>query len=407
MQKLKRFYWVARDRFQQKQKGFIVAESKEIATLELLQRGLQQIKLQQHWQLNNKPSYAEICDLLNQLSVLLKSAIPLKQSLHILWKNCTNIVLNQWIKQLIQDLEAGLAFSQALEKQGKFLNFQERQLIKIGEITGKLSQVCEQIAQHKQQSLSLQRKIQKILLYPVMVLAISLVLTLLLLIFIVPQFAEMYGDNQEKLPVFTALLLNLSSGLQQYILHFFLLLFLIVFLIRQRLKHSLWLNQQKHKLIAHIPVINQIVQLSRLIGFCRSLFLMLHSGIPLNQALGSFLPQKTIWQKNTSVQGDLVLMEEVKGILSGLEQGHSLSRSISSRLFPIQVQQMLEIGEQSGKLASMLQHIADSQQQQLDHRIDLLSQMLEPLLMVIIGGLIGLIMLGMYLPIFNMGQLIQ
>ena len=412
MRKLKLFKWRGINRLQQKQKGTIVAESAMIAQQQLMSRGLQHIKLQQNWQLNSKPKSEEVCALLSQLATLLQAAVPLKNSLQILLQHCTNIALNSWLRQLLKDIESGLAFSQALEKQhlGKqhtYLTYQDRQLIRVGEMTGKLPTVCHEIAQHKQQALALQRKIRKILLYPVLVLGISLILTALLLLFIVPQFAEMYDNSSAPLPTFTQVLLTLSQGLQDYWLHLLICMTLTILFIRARLKYSPWLNRQKSRLINATPVLSRIVQLSRLVGFSRSLFLMLQAGVPLNQALQSFLPQHPSWQRSSNVQGDWLLIEEVQSILHWLQQGYAFSASVSGHIFPLAAQQMLQVGEQSGQLPKMLQFITNDHQQQLDYQIDLLSQMLEPLLMVIIGGLIGLIMLGMYLPIFNMGALVQ
>ena len=412
MRKLKLFKWRGINRLQQKQKGTIVAESAVMAQQQLMSRGLQHIKLQQNWQLNSKPKNAEVCALLSQLATLLQAAVPLKNSLQILLQHCTNIALNAWLRQLLKDIESGLAFSQALEKQtvekqNQYLTYQDRQLIKVGEMTGKLPTVCHEIAQHKQQALALQRKIRKILLYPVLVLGISLILTALLLLFIVPQFAAMYDNSSAQLPTFTQVLLTLSQGLQDYWLHLLTCMTLTTLFIRARLKHSPWFNRQKIRLINAMPVLNRIVQLSRLVGFSRSLFLMLQAGVPLNQALQSFLPQNPSWQRSPNVQGDWLLIEEVQSILHWLQQGYAFSASVSGHIFPLAAQQMLQVGEQSGQLPKMLQFIANDHQQQLDYQIDLLSQMLEPLLMVIIGGLIGLIMLGMYLPIFNMGALVQ
>ncbi len=412
MRKLKLFKWRGINRLQQKQKGTIVAESAVIAQQQLMSRGLQHIKLQQNWQLNSNPKNAEVCALLSQLATLLQAAVPLKNSLQILLQHCTNIALNSWLRQLLKDIESGLAFSQALEKQhlGKqhtYLTYQDRQLIRVGEMTGKLPTVCHEIAQHKQQALALQRKIRKILLYPLLVLGISLILTALLLLFIVPQFAAMYDNSSAQLPTFTQVLLTLSQGLQDYWLHLLICMTLTILFIRARLKHSPWFNRQKIRLINAMPVLNRIVQLSRLVGFSRSLFLMLQAGVPLNQALQSFLPQNPSWQRSPNVQGDWLLIEEVQSILHWLQQGYAFSASVSGHIFPLAAQQMLQVGEQSGQLPKMLQFIANDHQQQLDYQIDLLSQMLEPLLMVIIGGLIGLIMLGMYLPIFNMGALVQ
>ena len=412
MRKLKLFNWHGVNRLQQKQKGTIVAESAVMAQQQLMSRGLQHIKLQQNWQLNSKPKNAEVCALLSQLATLLQAAVPLKNSLQILLQHCTNIALNSWLRQLLKDIESGLAFSQALEKQNvekqnQYLTYQDRQLIKVGEMTGKLPTVCHEIAQHKQQALALQRKIRKILLYPLLVLGISLILTALLLLFIVPQFAAMYDNSSAQLPTFTQVLLTLSQGLQDYWLHLLICITLTILFIRARLKHSPWFNRQKIRIINATPVLNRIVQLSRLVGFSRSLFLMLQAGVPLNQALQSFLPQNPSWQRSPNVQDDWPLIEEVQSILHWLQQGYAFSASVSGHIFPLVAQQMLQVGEQSGQLPKMLQFIANDHQQQLDYQIDLLSQMLEPLLMVIIGGLIGLIMLGMYLPIFNMGALVQ
>lgn len=134
---------------------------------------------------------------------------------------------------------------------------------------------------------------------------------------------------------------------------------------------------------------------------------MLQSGVPLKQALQSFLPQQKSWQIRPTRQSDWALITQVEQMLTYIEQGYPLSHCLSSEFFPIQAQQMLRIGEQSGQLSTMLRHIANNYRQRLEHQIDLLSQLLEPVLMLIIGSLIGIIMLGMYLPIFNMGSIIQ
>ncbi|ABR73985.1 type II secretion system protein F [Actinobacillus succinogenes] len=402
--KLSMYRWKATDRFDQQQRGELVAEDEIKAKQILFSRQLRNIRLQRNWQLSPAPKNVEICDLLQQLATLLQASVPLKNSLHILLSNCANIPLYQWLQQLLRDIESGLAFSQTLNRQQKFLTHQECQLIRVGEMTGQLAKVCQQIALSKQQGLALQRKIQKILLYPMMILIISLILTALLLIFIVPQFAEMYGGESTQLPLFTQILMNLSQTLQQYFVLFCLGLAAIIFFIKHRLRHSLRLHRQKNKLVAVIPVLGQIVSLSRLVRFCRSLHLMLHAGVPLHQALLSFLPTD---KSDTVIRYDVALIQEVQFMLQGIQKGFAFSACVGSALFPMQAQQMLQVGERAGKLPLMLQHIADNYQQQLDHKIDLLSQMLEPFLMLIIGSIIGLIMLGMYLPIFNMGSLIQ
>ena len=402
----KLFYYQGSNELNQKQKGSIIADTKQQAHFQLISRGLTHIKLQQNWQFGAKPKNSEISELLNQLATLLQSAIPLKNSLQILQQNYTQIMLNEWLERLLQSIESGLVFSQAIEQQGKYLTQQEIQLIQVGEMTGKLSVVCKKIATHRSQSLALQRKLQKIMLYPSMVLGISLLLTLALLLFIVPQFAEMYSGNNAELPTITAILLFISNFLKQNIGILLFFAFSCFLFYNFYLKRQTWFHQQKNQLISITPIFGTIQNLSRLVNFSQSLQIMLQAGVPLNQALESFLPRTQTWQTKKTLVNDIVLDKEVRSILQWVSQGYAFSHSVSSDLFPMEAQQMLQIGEQSGKLALMLEHIADNYQEKLNHQIDLFSQMLEPLMMVIIGSLIGIIMMGMYLPIFNMGALI-
>lgn len=403
----KLFYYQAKNALGQAQKGSIIVDSSQQAQFLLMNRGLSHIKLQQNWQFNTAPKKAEISALLNQLATLLQSAIPLKNSLQILQQNCTQIALNTWLEQLLHAIESGLSFSQSIEQQGKYLTQQEIQLIQVGEITGKLATVCHKIALHRSQSLALQRKLQKIMLYPSMVLGISLLLTLALLLFIVPQFAEMYQGNNAELPALTSVLLATSNFLKQDIGILAILAVLFILIYQVKLKHTPWFQKQKSRVIANTPIFGKIQQLSRLVNFSQSLSIMLQAGVPLNQALNSFLPRAQTWQHKKPVISDQVLDAEVRSILQWVSQGYPFSESVSSHLFPMDAQQMLQVGEKSGKLALMLQHISESYQEKLNHQIDLLSQMLEPLMMVIIGSLIGIIMMGMYLPIFNMGSVVQ
>ncbi|HAS03286.1 MAG TPA: type II secretion protein F [Pasteurella multocida] len=249
MKKLKMFRWKGINRLQQIQKGVIVAESKEIAQQSLLLQGVHQLHLQRNWQLSMQSKYTEICDLLMQLAMLLQASVPLKESLQLLQRHASNIELTQWLRQLLCSLESGFSFSTALATQDRYLTKQEYQLISVGESIGKLPLVCAQLAKQRQQSLGLRRKVQKMLFYPMLVLAVTLI-------------------------------------------------------------------------------------------------------------------------------------------------------------FPEMAQQMLHVGEQTGRLSEMLQYIAESYQQTLEHQLDLLSQLLEPCLMLVIGSIIGVILLGMYLPMFNMGALV-
>lgn len=230
------------------------------------------------------------------------------------------------------------------------------------------------------------------------VLVISLLLTLGLVLFIVPQFAELYGESAEKLPFFTQILLNFSLFLRQFGL-WLMLGFLVIFIAFKIIKkHSK--KQKKTKLWReNLPIFGELFRLSRLCNFSFSLSLMLKAGIPLPLALQSFLPYATTQ--------DPRLKRDIDKALKGLHQGYAFSTSLSPHFFPPAAKQMLQIGEQTGQLGEMLGRIGKDTQQKIDHQIEMLSQLIEPLLMVVIGSIIGVIMLAMYLPIFNMGSLIQ
>lgn len=392
------FQWRGLNALQCEQRGSLLAENREQAEAILLVRGLQQLKIQRNWRLPSRVKAAEISELMQQMAVLLQAALPLKNVLLILQQHCQQEKLLHWLKQLLHGIENGYAFSQVLQQFPQYLSERDRQLIRIGEASGRLAQICRQIATDKAEQLALQRKVQKILLYPLLVLAVSLGLTVLLLLFIVPQFAEMYQQNQQQLPHFTRLLLSLSQTLQDYGGRLLLLLMLLIGGAQYAYRHNRRFRTLIFALLQKLPLFGRLSQLRNLVDSSRNLALMLQAGIPLNQALHTFLP--------ADESAPNALQQDIAQSLQLLQRGYRFSQSVSSRWFPQQAQQMLIIGEQSGCLVQMLQHIADNYQRQLDHQIDLLSQLLEPLLMLLIGGLIGAVMLGMYLPIFDMGAML-
>ncbi|MGR6981913.1 type II secretion system F family protein [Testudinibacter sp. P27/CKL/0425] len=392
------FRWRGINALQCEQQGSLLADNAEQAQAILLGRGLQQLKIQRNWRLPSKVSHAEICELMQQMALLLQAALPLKNVLLILQQHTQQEKLLRWLQQLIQGLESGYSFSQTLQQNPQFLTERDRQLIRIGELSGRLPQICRQIADDKNEQLALQRKLQKILLYPLLVLGVSLLLTVLLLLFIVPQFAEMYQQNQQQLPHFTRFLLQLSDILHTYGGRLLILLSIFSFGARYFYQHNRSFRAGLQHIARCLPLFGGLNQLRNVVDSSRNLGLMLNAGVPLNQALQSFL--------NSSDAPKTALQQEITHSLQLLQQGYAFSQSVSSRWMPQQAQQMLVVGEKSGALGPMLQHIAENYQRQLNHRIDLLSQLLEPLLMLVIGGLIGAVMLGMYLPIFDMGAML-
>ncbi|WHP46302.1 type II secretion system F family protein [Mannheimia bovis] len=398
MAKIYEFHWKAVDRFQQKRKGRLLSSSREELESTLLAKGYEQIRVSRNFVFSQNPKKEEISQFLSQLALLVNSAVPLKQALVMILQNCRNIKLHLWLSELIQLIESGYAFSQSLERLNKFIANQEIQLIKMGEQSGKLGLILTNLAQSRVKSDKLAKKVKKILFYPTIVLFISLFLSIGLLVFIVPQFAELYGTKAQALPLITDILFSLSRCLiEQKNLLFTLLLLAVIFFLFFA-KRGNWGTKLKLRLLSKLPIFRQIIEQARIVFFSQNIALMLNAHIPLDVALKSFLSEKS---------DDPILQKEVEFMLNLLQQGYKFSQGINPNVFGLDMPQMIEIGERSGNVAKMCEHISEIYQQKLDYQIDILSQLLEPMLMLLMGVIVGTIIVGLYLPIFDMGSLVE
>ncbi|AHG75327.1 Fimbrial biogenesis protein [Mannheimia varigena USDA-ARS-USMARC-1296] len=398
MAKIYEFHWKAVDRFQQKRKGRLLSSNREELENRLLTKGYQQIRISRNFVFSQNPKREEISQFLAQLALLVNSAVPLKQALVMILQNCRNIELHLWLSELIQLIESGYAFSQSLERLNKFIANQEIQLIKMGEQSGKLGLILTNLAESRLKSDKLAKKVKKILFYPAIVLFISFSLSIGLLVFIVPQFAELYGTKEQALPLITEILFSLSQCLiEQKNLLFSLFLLAVIFFLFFA-KRENWAAKLKISVLSKLPVFRQIIEQARIVFFSQNIALMLNAHIPLDVALKSFLSEKS---------DDPILQKEVEFMLNLLQQGYKFSQGINSNVFGLDMLQMIEIGEQSGNVAKMCEHISEMYQQKLDYQIDILSQLLEPMLMLLMGVIVGTIIVGLYLPIFDMGSLVE
>ncbi|AKO45425.1 type II secretion system F family protein [[Haemophilus] ducreyi] len=397
MLKIYEFHWRAFNRFNQRQKGKSLAKSHDELEQRLLAKGYSNIHIQRDFILVRKPKSEQITQLINQLAMLLNASVPLKQSLVMVLENVHNIKLYLWLYEIITLLEAGHTFSASLTKMNVYLTKQEIQLIKMGEQSGRLAIMLDNIAKVRTQSQKLANKVKKIMFYPAIILAVSISVLIGLLLFIVPQFEDLYRNKDQSLPFITQLLFQLSNFLQQYAFILFIggLFSGIVsyFLAKKRL---FW-RTLRSRLLNHMPGFQQIIKDARIIFFSQNLALMLNAHIHLDATLKAFLSEH---------RQDPVLHQEILSILSLLKQGYKFSEGLNPTVFTSQVVQMMAIGEQSGNLAKMCMCISQLYQQKLDYQIDLFAQLLEPVLMLVIGIIVGTILIGIYLPIFDMGALV-
>ena len=398
MFKVYEFHWKAVNRFQQKQKGKLLAQNQEELEQRLIKKGFQQIKISRNFIFPKNPKSEEVTQLISQLALLINAKLPLKQALSLILENTQNIKLYLWLEEIIRSIELGYSFSTSLENLNRYLDSQEIQLIKMGEMSGKLGIILENIAKSRSESEKLFSKVKKIMFYPVMVLVIALTLSIGMLVLIVPKFAELYSAKDKTLPFITEVLFFLSNLL---IDNYTFMLFLFVLsgiLLSFLAKKTTVITKIKYHILSNSPVFKNIIAQSRIIYFTQNVALMLNASLRLDLILETFVSNK---------QADPILQKECQSVLTLIKQGYAFSECLNTDVFESQTVQMLSVGERSGKLAEMSEYVSQIYKKKLDDQLDILSQLLEPALMVILGGIVGTIIVGLYLPIFDMGSLVE
>lgn len=398
MFKVYEFHWKAVNRFQQKQKGKLLAQNQEELEQRLIKKGFQQIKISRNFIFPKNPKSEEVTQLISQLALLINAKLPLKQALSLILENTQNIKLYLWLEEIIRSIELGYSFSTSLENLNRYLYSQEIQLIKMGEMSGKLGIILENIAKSRSESEKLFSKVKKIMFYPVMVLVIALTLSIGMLVLIVPKFAELYSAKDKTLPFITEVLFFLSNLLiDNYTFMLFLFVLSGIFLSFLAKKTTV-ITKIKYHILSNFPVFKNIIAQSRIIYFTQNVALMLNASLRLDLILETFLSNK---------QADPILQKECQSVLTLIKQGYAFSECLNTDVFESQTVQMLSVGERSGKLAEMSEYVSQIYKKKLDDQLDILSQLLEPALMVILGGIVGTIIVGLYLPIFDMGSLVE
>ena len=398
MFKVYEFHWKAVNRFQQKQKGKLLARNQEELEQKLIKKGFQQIKISRNFILPKNPKSEEVTQLISQLALLINAKLPLKQALSIILENTQNIKIYLWLEEIIRSVELGYSFSKSLENLNRYLDSQEIQLIKMGEISGKLGVILENIAQSRSESEKLFSKVKKIMFYPVMVLTIALTLSIGMLVLIVPKFAELYSAKDKTLPFITEILFFLSNLLVDNYVFLLVLLILSSVLLSFLAKKTTIITKLKYSILSNMPVFKTILSQSRIVYFTQNVALMLNASLRLDLILETFLSNK---------QADPILQKECLSVLTLIKQGYAFSECLNTEVFESQTVQMLSVGEKSGKLAEMSEYVSQIYKKKLDDQLDILSQLLEPVLMVVLGGIVGTIIVGLYLPIFDMGSLVE
>lgn len=340
---------------------------------------------------------ADIAVFSRQMATMMKAGVPLVQAFDIVADGLENPSLKSLVLTIRDDVAAGGGFAPSLRKHPKYFDDLFCNLVEAGEQAGALETMLDRIATYKEKTEALKAKIKKAMTYPIAVVVVAIIVTGILLVKVVPQFAETFSSFGAELPAFTLFVLHLSELAQKW--WFIALVATIggIFLFKEMLRRSPKLAYAVDKYILKLPIVGQILYLSVMARFARTLSTTFAAGVPLIDALTSV----------AGAAGNKIYTEAIIRVREDVSTGIQLNTALKARnIFPTLLIQMSAIGEESGALDEMLDKVAVYYEEAVDNMVDSLTSLLEPMIMSVLGVLVGGLMIAMYLPIFQIGQVI-
>ncbi len=396
------FHWEGTDKRGERIKGQSRAGNPAIVKAELRRQGITPLKVSKKTALfssaKKKPVQPkDIAIFIRQLSTMLGAGVPLVQAFDIIGRGHENPSVQDLVLSIKADVEGGSALADALARHPLYFDDLVCNLVHAGEQAGVLETLLDKIAVYKEKTEALKSKIKKALFYPTAVLIVAFIVTAILLLFVVPSFEELFSSFGADLPAFTLMVIGLSKFMQAWWWAIFAIVGGGIYAFIQAKKRSRKFNHQLDILVLKIPVIGDIMRKAAIARYARTLSTMFAAGVPLVEALHSV----------AGATGNIVYSNAVMRMRENVATGMQLQLSMNQTgLFPNMVVQMVAIGEESGSLDAMLGKVADFFEQEVDDAVDGLSSLLEPLIMAILGVLIGGLVIAMYLPIFKLGEVV-
>lgn len=337
---------------------------------------------------------ADISIFTRQLATMMKAGVPLVQSFDIVAEGLDNPSMGELVHQIKNEVASGSGFANAISKHPKYFDELFCNLVASGEQSGTLETMLQRIATYKEKSEALKAKIKKALTYPIAVLVVATIVTGILLVKVIPTFADTFQSFGSELPAFTLMVLGLSEFVQEWWLIMLAAIIASVFLFKEARTRSAAVAFAVDKFMLKAPVIGNIIYQSIIARFARTLATTFSAGVPLVDALDAV----------SGTAGNIIYARAIRKIRDDVTTGQQLFTSIrATNLFPSMLLQMVAIGEQSGALDDMLEKVANHYEDAVDNAVDNLTALLEPIIMSFLGVVVGGLMVAMYLPIFMMG----
>ncbi len=346
--------------------------------------------------IGGKVKLKELAVFSRQFSTMINAGLSMLRALSILEEQQPNKVFSEVIGQLRAEVENGSALSTAMSKNPDIFQPLMINMIKAGEVGGFLDQVLNQLAENYESEVKLRGKVKSAMTYPVAVLVMAILLTVGMLLFVVPTFTKLFSDLGGDLPAPTQMLVNLSNFLKVALIPL-IILSVIGFVVWIRIKHTDRVREFVDPIKLKIPVFGPMFQKIALARFCRNLGTMLSSGVPILQSLDIV----------ADTSGNKVITHAVHDIEESVRRGESLTQPLMQhKVFPAMVVQMLAVGEDTGALDAMLKKIADFYDQEVEATTEQMTALIEPIMIAILGGLVGSMIVALYMPIFKIFDLI-
>jgi len=392
------FLWEGVDRNNKPMRGEMRAVSETVATTNLRRQGIRVTKIKrQAFRGGRSVNEKDITFFTRQLATMLKAGVPLLQSFDIIARGHSNARFSRLMMDIKNKVETGSSLSQAFREHPKHFDQLYCNLVQAGETAGMLDAILDRLATYKEKILAIKSKIKSALFYPIAVVVVAIVVTWVIMIFVIPAFKSVFASFGANLPYLTQVVIDISDFFVKYWWAMFIGIAAAFVGIRLTIKRSETVRYLVHRYSLKIPVVGGILEKATIARWTRTLQTMFAAGVPLVESLDAV----------GGASGNMVYIAATKRIQTDVSTGTSLTNAMAAvNIFPPMVLQMTQIGEESGSLDNMLGKIADFYEREVDDAVAALSSLLEPIIIVFLGVVIGGLVVSMYLPIFKLGSVV-
>lgn len=392
------FLWEGKDRHGKLVRGEMRSNSVTVVQATLRRQGVIVAKItKQRFRVGKKITDKDITLFTRQLATMMKSGVPLLQAFDIVGKGHANPSVSKLLLDVKADVETGSSLAQAFRKRPFYFDALFCNLVAAGEQAGILDSLLDRLATYKEKILAIKSKIKSALFYPTAIITVAFIITAIIMIFVIPAFKQLFTSFGADLPAPTLVVIAISDFFVAYWYIIFLILGGGLWGIAQAWRRSEKVQIFFDKVLLRLPIFGELIRKSSIARWTRTLSTMFAAGVPLVEALESV----------GGASGNYVYKVATTKIQSEVSTGTNLTTAMqNAQVFPNMVVQMVAIGEESGALDAMLSKVADFFEQEVDDSVEALSSLMEPIIMVVLGTLIGGMVIAMYLPIFKMGSVV-